>query len=208
MNFKSFTLKAAIAATVLAGSTLAVSPAEAAGLKGSLAFTGEAVATPTDIEFYLLNGQADPANGRDIGRFRVSVASTTGDFDPLDGTRGTIKDLTGIISATATNPPAFQAINNFLSFGQNDPFNFTLTAFKFVNARFYKFEGFFTDGTIGRGELTTQAGLGGVDTYSASLIATGEEIPTPALLPGLIGMGAAVLRKRKAEATEQAEAEA
>jgi hypothetical protein len=208
MNFKSFAIKAAIAATVLTGSTLAVAPAEAAGLKGTLGFTGEAVATPSEIEFYLLNGQADPANGRDIGRFRVGVASTTGDFDPLDGTRGTIKDLTGIISATATNPPAFQAINNFLSFGQNDPFNFTLTAFKFVNERFYQFEGFFADGTIGRGELTTQAQLGGVDTYSASLIATGEEIPTPALLPGLIGMGAAVLRKRKAEENEQAEAEA
>jgi len=33
-----------------------------------------------------------------------------------------------------------------------------------------------------------------------------EPIPTPALLPGLIGMGAAALRKRKGEGDESAEA--
>lgn len=46
----------------------------------------------------------------------------------------------------------------------------------------------------------------GDDYFIQSL--TVEAIPTPALLPGLVGFGIAALRKRKAEATAEAEAEA
>lgn len=207
MNFKSLALKAAVAATVLTGSTLAVSPAEAITVGSRLNFSGDADATPTDIDFYLLNGNRDGNGGTDIGRFRVgSVASNTGEFSSLATERGRISDLTGIISASATNPPVFQAVNNFLFFGTNSPFNFKLTAFTYVNDLKYTFAGIFDDGTSATGELTTQIIAAGPNSYSVTVIA-GDKIPTPALLPGLIGMGAAVLRKRKAEETQQAEAE-
>ena len=41
-------------------------------------------------------------------------------------------------------------------------------------------------------------------SYSITLNQPTTAIPTPALLPGLIGLGVAALRKRKAEAAEQA----
>jgi hypothetical protein len=46
--------------------------------------------------------------------------------------------------------------------------------------------------------------LNGSDDYFLSGV-TVETIPTPALLPGLIGMGLAALRKRKGEQAEQPE---
>jgi hypothetical protein len=210
MNFKSFALKAAIGATVLASSTLAGAPAEALELGSQLNFVWDSDATPTSIDFYLLNGQRDGAAGENIGEFNVtSPASNTGSFASLVGVRGVIQDLTSItaVNDSNPNPPVFTAINNFLFFGSNSPFNFKLTSFQYETRLSYIFSGIFADGTLASGEITTQILGTGVKSYSATITA-GEKIPTPALLPGLIGMGAAVLRKRKAEENEQVEAEA
>lgn len=208
MNFKSFALKAAIGATVLAGSTLAGAPAEALEFGSQLNFVWDADATPTSIDFYLLDGQQDGAAGENIGEFNVtSSASNTGSFASLVGGQGIIKDLTGVTAVNDPNPPVFTAINNFLFFGNNSPFNFKLTSFQYETRLSYVFNGIFADGTLASGEITTQILGTGVKSYSATITA-GEKIPTPALLPGLIGMGAAVLRKRKAEENEQVEAEA
>ncbi|NJL40622.1 MAG: hypothetical protein HC899_30660 [Leptolyngbyaceae cyanobacterium SM1_4_3] len=87
MNFKSFTLKAAIAATVLAGSSLAVSPAEALTVGSQLDFGWNATATPDSVDFNLINGtpgSQDGAGGEDIGGFLVS--NKTGSFAALPTT--------------------------------------------------------------------------------------------------------------------------
>jgi hypothetical protein len=204
MNFKSFALKAAIAATVLTGSTLAVSPAEAITFGSKLNFYGTADATSNinEIDFYLQDADEslDGPGGENIGQFLVSgPRSNTNEFQSLARAVGTIKDIQSL--------PVFQAINNFLFFGQNSPFNFNLTSFTKVSDTTYNFEGVFADNTLGSGQFTTQVIAPGVNSYSVTITA-GNEIPTPALLPGLIGMGAAVLRKRNAEETEQVEAEA
>jgi len=205
MNFKSFALKAAIAATVLTGSTLAVSPAEALDFGSQLDFGWNVSATPDSIDFNLINGvpgsQDGPA-GEDIGGFLVS--NKTGSFAALPVglfglTTGIIQDIPSLAS--------FQSINNFLFFGENSPFNFKLTSISYSGLGRFELNGVFADNTIGTGAITTQLVDGKINSYSATLVA-GNEIPTPALLPGLIGMGAAVLRKRNAEETEQAEAEA
>ncbi|NJL40621.1 MAG: PTPA-CTERM sorting domain-containing protein [Leptolyngbyaceae cyanobacterium SM1_4_3] len=114
-------------------------------------------------------------------------------------TIGEIKDIPSLTS--------FEAINNFLFFGTGSPFNFNLTSVAYTEVGRYKLTGIFADNTQATGWISTQLVDGKVNSYSATITA-GNEIPTPALLPGLIGMGAAVLRKRNAEETEQAEAEA
>lgn len=45
-------------------------------------------------------------------------------------------------------------------------------------------------------DITSDAGVNGIAHFS-SLINTSTAVPTPALLPGLLGFGATVLRKRK-----------
>jgi hypothetical protein len=62
----------------------------------------------------------------------------------------------------------------------------------------YRFTGTFGDGTQGIGELAQLVSVSGspnVFGYAATFTA----VPTPALLPGLVGMGLAALRRRKAE---------
>ncbi|MBD2000323.1 PTPA-CTERM sorting domain-containing protein [Leptolyngbya sp. FACHB-671] len=209
MNFKSFALKTAIAATVLTGSTLAVSPAEALEFGSQLDFTGYAVVSPESLDFKLYNGAVDTLTGEDIGEFSVAVSGKTGSFTGLPSvnlpflgaiTVGQVKDISSVAS--------FTAINNFLYFGENSPFNFNLTSFAYNSTKeLYEFSGLFADNTIGTGRLTTQFMGNNQNSYSVTIVA-GNEIPTPALLPGLIGMGAAVLRKRNAEENEQVEAEA
>ncbi|MBE9138776.1 PTPA-CTERM sorting domain-containing protein [Nodosilinea sp. LEGE 07088] len=82
---------------------------------------------------------------------------------------------------------------------------FTLEAFDLTQNPSSSFEalisGFFTpSGLAGSGSLTAQGGfkLNGT-SFSADITA----IPTPALLPGLVGLGFAALRKRKQEDAEQ-----
>lgn len=196
MKFKSISLRVAAAASLIAGATLAGAPAHAAGLTGQLDFVWNADATPTSLEFYTFATTADDARGN-IGDFIVTNA--TGSFSSLAPvglpptlTPGVVKDLSTIPLLGGT------PISQWLDF-TNNLFNFKLISFTNTSDLQYKFEGIFTDGTIGNGELTTQIGGSGVKSYSTTIIATGQQIPTPALLPGLIAMGVGVLRKRKAE---------
>ena len=65
-------------------------------------------------------------------------------------------------------------------------------SFNVVLGDIFGFEVQTDDNVFGRGSAT-------ISNFSAP-----TAIPTPALLPGLIGLGVAALRKRKAEAVEQA----
>jgi hypothetical protein len=89
--------------------------------------------------------------------------------------------------------------------GLADGIGFTLDAFDLTQNASNSFEaiisGFFTPSNLaGDGGLTAQGGLTLDGTsFSADITA----IPTPALLPGLLGLGVAALRKRKQEGSEQ-----
>lgn len=193
MNLKVIGLSAVAVAATVAGSTLAVSPAQAAGLSGQLDFVWLADASPNSIDFYTFAKTADDARG-DIGD--ILSINGTGSFAPLDLGAGVVKDLTTI--------PISNPISKWLDFA-GDKFDFTLTSFVNTSSLQYKFKGFFADGTLASGDLTTQIGGAGVKSYSATITASGVQVPTPALLPGLLGLGLGVVRKRKAEAKAEAE---
>ncbi|GAB4462251.1 MAG: hypothetical protein OHK0037_12850 [Elainellaceae cyanobacterium] len=86
-----------------------------------------------------------------------------------------------------------------------DDVQFTLTEFIFnsANGNTDSLKGFFTtsSGTFQAiGRFTSQTDFTNPSTYSLSL----KVVPTPALLPGLVGMGLAALRKRREEAESEA----
>lgn len=69
-------------------------------------------------------------------------------------------------------------------------------------------EGLFTPANLdGTGAFSAQGGLSfSPGTSFSANITAGQEVPTPALLPGLLGVGIAALRKRKSEELESADA--
>lgn len=206
MSLKLFGIQSALTVSAAAGVILAAAPADAAGLKGQLDLVWNADATPTGIEFYTaipnspfpLNGPADDARG-DIGDIFVSAA--TEDFASLAGSGGVVKDLAAI-------PLPGSNVSQWLDFLNND-FDFTLTSFSNVSNLEYAFEGFFNKaGSIGKGSLTTQILGNGVKSYSITITADGKQIPTPALLPGILGMAAAFMGKRNQQVAEETVSEA
>jgi hypothetical protein len=92
---------------------------------------------------------------------------------------------------------------NVLGVQTFDTFDFTATTATFLTGlERYKFTGFFGDGTKAVGELAQLveiSGSPGVFGYSATFTA----VPTPALLPGLIGLGVAALRRKNEESAEE-----
>lgn len=209
MNFKSIGLAAIAATTVAAGATLASSPAQALSITSGSEIN---FATPP-----LLGAGADiSASGIDffsgnlpfIGRFGqgIAVTSGTGDFANANffSLGAQIKDLT-LPSITAAQKTGFiSGINLFPSFAS---IAFDLSTFNFdALNRNATFTGFFRSGsdlTAATGLFTAQSTFNPT-SYSLSIKAA--PIPTPALLPGLIGLGIGVLRKRKAEKAATVEA--
>jgi hypothetical protein len=188
MNFKAIG-SSVIAASAIA-TTLAVSPAQALSVGSKVDFAWNAVAETNSIDFLDILNQT----GADPGQFIVTLK--TGDFTSLPAlfgivTVGSIQDVSPI--------PFSGNLNNFVTFAGADPkFNFNLRSLTRTSSTLYDFDGFFGDGTPGVGQITTQIFAPGVNSYSAGITA----IPTPALLPGVIGFGLAALRKRKAGARD------
>lgn len=188
-SLKSIAVGVAIAASV--GTTLSALPAQALSF-GQVDIAGTATIPPGGTS-------ADFAPGFGVLSTSGAFNSIPNPFPPnflLVGT-GLIKDLGSI--------PFNGSLPDFITFdGASPDYNFTLTSFTRLDPALDVFDikGFFGDGTKGRGTLSAQGGL----SYSATLATV---VPTPALLPGLIGMGVAALRKRnKAEASETETADA
>ncbi len=205
MNLKSIGLAAVAATTVAVGATLTSAPAQALvitpGSEINLATPGIGIPSA---------GANISATGIDFfgGFFNqgVSVTSGTGDFAGSNffSIFAQIKDLT-LPSITAAQKTGFiSGINLFPSFA---PVAFDLSTFNFnAVTRTATFDGFFRSGgdlTAATGTFTAQPGFN-PSSYSLSIKAAA--VPTPALLPGLIGMGIAAWRKRKGESAAQAEA--
>jgi len=209
MNLKSIGLAAVAATTVAVGATLTSAPAQALVITPGSEIN---LATPS----VLGAGANISASGIDffsatipgLGSFGqgVSVTSGTGDFlnANLFSLAAQIKDLT-LPGITAGQKTGFiSGINLFPSFAS---VAFDLSTFNFdAVTRSATFDGFFRSGsdlTAATGKFTAQSGFNPT-SYSLSIKAAA--VPTPALLPGLIGMGVAAWRKRKGESAAQAEA--
>jgi len=204
MNLKSIALGAAIAATAIG--TTAISPAQAASLDGGLQFasTGAKAAKISNTKVNLQLSQSGP----------FSIINATGDFVGVTGApvfKDLILNLTG---GTLNNGGGFSAaapVGSFISglmLGAN-PVSFNLTDGAFVGffktATNFNLSGFFNGEFVSNG---ITIGAGSIASLSSTSFAgtsgqvASTAIPTPALLPGLLGLGVAALRKRKGEGSE------
>jgi len=221
MNFKSTGLKAAIAATVVAGSSFAVAPAQAATV-GRVSFGG--LGQLTSVKKSGNSGDAMIVFKKDAV---LKISDTPGD---LTGA------FTGFAGGTATffNNSFSTSLKNqasFITFKSADllkTITFDLTKFiidpgtggfgeigstsdtrgQFVS----RLSGVFnpgataTDATINAFATFKQLnGTGNGGNVTSIVLST--PVPTPALLPGLFGLGVAALRKRKSEESEVEAAE-
>jgi hypothetical protein len=203
MKFSSKSvLSGAIAAAVSFGSvTLAEEPAQALSLVGSnLSLSGRIT----------INRQASDLYNFSFLDTEIAADSSSPPF--AIGTSVSIANLTGISKASTFGP-----LPNFISGiqltdGSSAVFNLERLNLSVTEERnsLYSlvFEGRFLSSvgeTIGFGSITSQfAGTVGVGrTVTRTLSGDIAAVPTPALLPGLLGMGAAAIRKkRKGENSE------
>ena len=215
---------AATAAIVL-GSLLASTPAKALSLNGNFNFGGSVniSGTKDNYKFDFLSELPGSPNSSPGTDGDISIGTSSGSFTGATevGSGAKIKDFsTGTPTAAFPTPFIEDFITGIqLSPGTGPVLSFDLTDFNDfaqviatpagnfgINGGGIK--GVFRDTTgtiVSRGSLTAQFStdsLTGVTTYSGSLNA----VPTPALLPGLIGMGVAALRKRKASEKESVSA--
>jgi hypothetical protein len=206
INMRTFGLKMIAGAAIVGTMTIATgTSAQAAGLTGRFDFIWNADAGSNSIDFKTIaaTGTSDAVEGDFISSIQ------TGSFlnlpTALGASIGQIKDLSDFSSISAITPVA-----NFINFdaifglagraSEAANYRFNLTSFAPVStSQSYLFSGFFGDGTLGEGELTTQISGMGLKAYSATLVAKSPEVPTPVLLPGLIGIGMAAMRKRQSK---------
>jgi hypothetical protein len=218
MKLQTKLLTAALAATAV-GTAIAATPAQAASINGGSRLNLSNVAGGGVSFFQAPPGALDfegPGGGQ-----RVAVGASTGSFSgatpPELPPFPRIQDIT--FTSVVGNIYTFTGnLTNFIS-GIDVPGSiagnaatqarFDLTRFVFNRASGdATFFGNFRIGNTfsigGSGLFTSQTNLGNPSTYSLSITA----VPTPALLPGLIGLGFGVLRKRKSAATQKVGAEA
>ncbi|MBW4693565.1 MAG: PTPA-CTERM sorting domain-containing protein [Lyngbya sp. HA4199-MV5] len=207
MNLKSIGLNVAAATVVATGAAIASSPAQALSFnKGTFVAGGQTSITnltPTSFDlnfqnFGVTSTTGSLAGGNLTGTPTLASLSFTKDASGNFNTSGLTSFVTGL---------KYQGQDAFLDI---NPFTFTAST-AFVNSAteyllFSRtpFSGVFRTASL---ESITSITLGAVKlgTFNSSTLTA--EIPTPALLPGLLGLGVAALRKRKAQATEEASAE-
>jgi len=214
MNFKSIGLKAALAATVV-GSALAVAPAQAATFGGIISFGG--------------NGELTSVKGNE----KTNVATISFVDKVLPITAGT-KSFSGYAGgdgkATFFSKSFLTSLTDktsFVTFTKTGFDTITFDLGSFVNSAFVDFgtktdsDGQFTSKVKGVFKSLSNPGGTAIDkdfsAFATIKVAPGTNftnitlattpIPTPALLPGLFGLGVAALRKRKSEESEVEAAE-
>lgn len=211
MTYKKVGATAAIATAMLASSMIAAEPAAALSIGNVLNFT---TADPTSSDLVKLTDNSNGTFTFDLGAININsgtspVFGSPNDsltFAPLTLTKTSSSGNASVFDLSGITP--FTWITAGLEGGRvYNLSSFTLTATSIVNTSLEtftaEFNGFFDPpGT----SLPALGGLGGAGQLSGSGGAVGagsiEVIPTPAVLPGLIGMGAAIFRKKKQEDSE------
>ena len=208
MNFKTFGLNALAVSAVAVGLTVSAPSAQAGTLDGNGTFNLVGNSSVTDItdSQFKLNFQnmgvvtgPDTRTGifADLSGSPLSLASLNL-VKQLDGTFNTVGatpfiqglSLGGAGLIFNLDPAVFTATGDVTESSYNLVANL---AGKFVNSSSGSVVG---QGTLGAVRFTS--GNPGTSNLQFQVTA----VPTPALLPGLIALGAGVLRKRKAEAVE------
>lgn len=214
MNFKSISLSAMLAGTATVA-VFAVAPAHAASIQGqTLGFGGTArLENPTANIGDISQLDFLPYNDAALSGVTAILPGSGSAFGNAFDTF-TIKDFNLIKTGDNTWNLAAGPVVNWLS-GLDNNIKFTLNSFaleRFGTGAATAFEAdidgiFNPSGLDGTGSFTAQGRLRFVSgsTFSADITA-GEQVPTPALLPGLVGMGVAALRKRKSDVEETVEA--
>lgn len=179
---------------VAAGAALATftvsAPAEAISIGSSYVISGEGSFTPSTITF----SQSD-----------AQVVSATGDFSSMNPVRvGRFGDVafSDVFNISVPGSGLLIGFDDAVSLSglieTKEIFSFTVNSIEYLaGSNRYRFRGVFGNNTPGIGELAPleQIGTAGNFGFSASVTA----VPTPALLPGLIGMGVAALRRKQGE---------
>jgi len=201
MNFKTPLLGAAAAAIALSAVTVSASPAQALSITpGSILNIGGTVeaspnnAAPTKFVF----DAPFPLFGGGSGKTVIYEKGSTGSFAGLDRF-ASIQNLTLTQLTPGGHLFSSASVINFIT-DIKTGISFDLTKFIYDSSKSSAtFEGIFrsvTDSIAAKGGLSTfQLTSFNTTSYSGSIAA----IPTPAMLPGLIGLGMGMLRKRKRE---------
>lgn len=186
-------IKLTLAAATAALASVAIgNSAEAITLGSSYTISGQGKFSPTLIDF-----QSNPLVTGTSGQFNsmapiklgsVAIAAVPDVFDISVPGTGLLVDFDD---------------SGFGAFQTKNIFDFFVTSATFLpGIDRYRFTGTFGDGTKGVGELAQLIEVPGesdVFGYSATFTA----VPTPALLPGLIGLGVAALRRKNEESAEE-----
>jgi hypothetical protein len=212
MNFNSLGLSASVAASVVGISALAVSPVQAASLApGSFTISGTDVSSVTNF-----SGSGDTTFTLNFDKSALAIVDKSGIFAGPTGLTGTPNVAT--LDLTESSPGAFTfgAKTSFITGLIQGGVSVVLdldggSLFGIINnSTDYGFSGRLSG-------LLRDAGGGNAianGTLSSFIIGTGSganqssirvnttAIPTPAILPGLLGLGMGVLRKRKTQSVE------
>ena len=237
MNFKSLGFKAAIATAVVASSAVAIAPAEAASIQNkTLSFSGASVLLQNDgpvgstsIFNFAENIAGDNNNystntGTGQLAFNSNPAFGTGSFIFKDLRLTKTSAITWSLLGAVGDPNG--TVTKFIS-GLSSGITYSLKSFNLneqIDGSFKAvLHGFFSPGKIGdkNSSITSQESLTDIifangkdgilddtsgSSFSGNITAT-IPVPTPALLPGLLGLGVSALRKRKSEESDVEAAE-
>ncbi len=187
-------LKLTLAATTAALASIAISTsAEAITLGSKYTIAGQGTFSPTQLTFQ--------------GPHLVTAAS--GDFGimaPVQQGEFAIAAAPGVFDINVPGTGLLVDFKDASFFGileTKNIFDFFATSVTFVSGLDrYRFTGTFGDGTKGIGELAQLLEVSG-ESGAFGYAATFTAVPTPALLPGLIGLGVAALRRKDEESEEE-----
>lgn len=204
MKLKSLILGAVAASSMVAVST--ASPAQAASVGGSL-FVDESGRSGGSGSGGVLAINSSGVDFTQVTNFFSVKDESTGSFAPFRGDR--------VVTILEDLPRIFQNEFDFLKVdnGSADGIIVRVTGINSFstggnNSYFANLSGGFVSGgdftQIKDGSFTFAGTLDGNRFVDIAISA--EAVPTPALLPGLLGMSVAALRKRKSKELESAEA--
>jgi hypothetical protein len=200
-NFKKVCFGAATMAVMATGSTLIAESAQAAAL------TSGTLIIKTDTNVTQVNSLGDlnvtfgsnTVISKTGGFNSPAVLSGTAAFPALalvkSGANWVTGPITGFLSGLKLDgDDVFFDIVNPITFtgAFTSPTSYALTA-PIINGRFRNSSG----SILGNGGISALQFDSTTDSSTVNL--SGTAIPTPALLPGLLGLGAAAWRKRKSE---------